>query len=359
MTMNSYLITNSGVSLLINSKPFSVNREHPNFDVIMQDIRNKNFAVIPAKINKLVEVKEHLDNMPNVPSDVVVDVEGGVVTCQGTEIPSSLSSRIVRMFREGFDIGPMTHFISNLFNNPSNRTISELYTFLEYGGLPITEDGCFVAYKKIRADWTDCHTMTVLNKPVSAMTAEEVAELQNHPRKAGQCTTRIGSSGETEVSMPRRAVDDRSENTCSAGLHFCSFDYLQSFGGARVVVVKINPADVVSIPVDYNNTKGRTCRYEVISECTDNVESVTEKSVYTAPAAKAETPVVPADNNDELPPLFDTLTVSEEEWYLRGYTNGRNKAPKSIVPARYYNDYEIGYKHGRGKQRKLYPSNIV
>ena len=32
------------------------------------------------------------------------------------------------------------------------------------------------------------------------------------------------------------------------------------------MIVKINPADVVAIPSDYNNTKGRTCRYEVVSE---------------------------------------------------------------------------------------------
>jgi len=31
------------------------------------------------------------------------------------------------------------------------------------------------------------------------------------------------------------------------------------------VLVKVNPKDVVSVPVDYNNTKMRVCRYEVIS----------------------------------------------------------------------------------------------
>ena len=32
------------------------------------------------------------------------------------------------------------------------------------------------------------------------------------------------------------------------------------------MIVKIDPADVVSIPVDYNNSKGRCCKYEVIAE---------------------------------------------------------------------------------------------
>jgi hypothetical protein len=57
-------------------------------------------------------------------------------------------------------------------------------------------------------------------------------------------------------------------NTCSTGLHFCSKEYLDHFGGhdSRTVILKINPRDVVSIPADYNATKGRTCRYEVIGE---------------------------------------------------------------------------------------------
>ena len=66
--------------------------------------------------------------------------------------------------------------------------------------------------------------------------------------------------------MERYNVDDNKDNTCSTGLHFCSKDYLNSFGGERTVIVKINPRDVVSIPSDYNATKGRACRYEVVGE---------------------------------------------------------------------------------------------
>jgi hypothetical protein len=70
------------------------------------------------------------------------------------------------------------------------------------------------------------------------------------------------------VEMERNTVDDNMNNTCSTGLHFCSKEYLAHFGGhdSRTVILKINPRDVVSIPADYNATKGRTCRYEVIGE---------------------------------------------------------------------------------------------
>jgi hypothetical protein len=32
-------------------------------------------------------------------------------------------------------------------------------------------------------------------------------------------------------------------------------------------MVKVNPADVVAVPTDYNGTKMRVCRFEVLEEC--------------------------------------------------------------------------------------------
>ena len=39
------------------------------------------------------------------------------------------------------------------------------------------------------------------------------------------------------------------------------------------MVVKINPRDVVSIPEDYDNAKGRCCRYEVVGVYNDDVQN--------------------------------------------------------------------------------------
>lgn len=45
------------------------------------------------------------------------------------------------------------------------------------------------------------------------------------------------------------------------------------------MILKINPADVVAIPSDYNNTKGRTWKYEVVGEYLEDwkVRAATEK----------------------------------------------------------------------------------
>jgi hypothetical protein len=81
------------------------------------------------------------------------------------------------------------------------------------------------------------------------------------------------------VEMERNEVDDNKDRTCSTGLHFCSQDYLNHFGGERVVIVKINPRDVVSIPSDYNDSKGRACRYEVVGELGVDPDEAFDKPV--------------------------------------------------------------------------------
>jgi hypothetical protein len=72
------------------------------------------------------------------------------------------------------------------------------------------------------------------------------------------------------------------------GLHFCSRDYLSHFGGERIMILKINPRDVVSIPVDYNAAKGRACRYEVIGELGVNPDEAFNEPVQAAAYNKAD-----------------------------------------------------------------------
>jgi hypothetical protein len=57
---------------------------------------------------------------------------------------------------------------------------------------------------------------------------------------------------------------------------------LNSFGGERIVILKINPRDVVSIPTDYNNSKGRACRYEIIGELGVDPDAAFTAVVQTA-----------------------------------------------------------------------------
>lgn len=170
---------------------------------------------------------------------VGVEVVNGTVSFNGVRIAPHLESRVLGMVRAGLDVKPWKRFVKRIYSNPSVQAKDELALFFENGNLPITEDGCFLAYKKVRENYRDIHS--------------------------GKFDNSVGQI----VSMPRGEVNDNRDQTCSTGLHFCSKAYLRHFGhgpASRVMILKINPRDVVSIPSDYNNTKGRCWRYEVVGE---------------------------------------------------------------------------------------------
>ena len=225
-----YLIQGKNIVVIIDNQPHTVTSTHIGYEKIKQAIRDNDWDAVKDVIDPKKQILEY--GAGNVA------IQGSKVFWKEREMHGVLTNRLIEMYQDGFPIEPLITFMENLMSDPSKRAVEELYGFLEKGNLPLTPDGYFLAYKKVRADFRDCHTGTMDNS-------------------VGQI-----------VEMERNAVDDDQNRTCSAGLHFCSKEYLSHFGGSdsHTVILKINPADVVSIPTDYNNAKGRACRYEVIGE---------------------------------------------------------------------------------------------
>lgn len=235
-----YIIQGNNIVVVIGNKSFTISKTHITYTKVLEAIKAGDWETVKA----VVDPKKMVLNY----GKGNVSVQGEKLFWKGEELNSGLASRMIAMLQDGFPIEPMVQFMENLMANPSRRAVTELYSFLEKNNLPITPDGHFLAYKKVRDTYFDVHSNTMDN-----------------------------SVGKV-LEMERNKVDDDKDNTCSSGLHFCGLSYLSCFGGERTVIVKINPADVVSIPSDYNDAKGRTCRYEVIGEL--NVEA---DEAFTAP----------------------------------------------------------------------------
>jgi hypothetical protein len=227
---HSYLIQGKNIVVVIDNRPYTITSTHIGYEKLKQAIKDSDWDTVKQVVDPVKEILKYGQGL--------VAVQGSRVFYKDREMVGVITQRLIDMYQEGFPVEPLILFMENLMQNPSKRAVEELYTFLEKGKLPITPDGHFLAYKKVRQDFLDIHSGTMLNAP-----------------------------GQT-VEMERNEVDDDQNRTCSSGLHFCSKDYLDHFGGSdsRTVILKINPADVVSIPADYNATKGRACRYEVIGE---------------------------------------------------------------------------------------------
>lgn len=229
MTNLAYTITDRSIVFMIDGRTYTVNRGDDKYDDIRSAIRNEDWDEVP----RLMDIKGTLVSDSNGGLYLI----NGKLHCENYPVPGLLGSRIIKMFREGFSVKPLSRFLENLMENPSDRSRQELYGFIEACDLPITEDGHFLAYKMVTEDFKDIYTRTMDNS--------------------------IGAI----VSMPRENVDDNKHQTCSRGLHFCSEGYLGRYGtrnSSQIVILKINPRDVVSIPTDYNNAKGRACQYEVV-----------------------------------------------------------------------------------------------
>jgi hypothetical protein len=229
------VISDKSISMLLNNKPTVIQSDNLNFETI------KNILLVTKEYDQLESLINGNTNLlikafsKQISSNLTI-TENEEILHDGESIPSTLQYKLLNDIKTGYDITGFALFVENLMQNPSATAIEELYLFIQSGEFPITDDGHFLAYKKVTGDYRDIYS--------------------------GKFDNSVGQV----LKMPRNKVDDKRDNTCSYGFHFCSYPYLAHFGGSRVVILKINPKDVVSIPSDYNNTKGRTCRYEVIGE---------------------------------------------------------------------------------------------
>lgn len=255
----AFLIQGNNIILVLGGKSHTISKDsHMNYDKIVDALKSQQWD----NLSDLVEPKKAIINFGK--GNVTID--GDELLWKGEAFNNALSRRMIDMYTEGFSIDPMIKFMDNLMKNPSKRSVTQLYGFMEKNNMPITEDGYLLAYKKVKSDYTDLHT-------------------GNFDNSVGQI-----------VEMERNTVDDNPDQTCSTGLHFCSESYLSGFGSATdpVMILKINPADVVSIPSDYNGAKGRCCKYEVVAEVHGDPKDAFTSSVCTRHSINKPTQVTGA-----------------------------------------------------------------
>lgn len=267
-----YILQGNNVVVVIGSNSYTFNKSHISYQKVVEAIKAGDWNLV----KDIIEPKKVILSY----GSGNISIKGETLYWKGEEFHNSITRRMVEMFQEGFSIEPLVLFMENLMQNPSYRAVNELYGFLEKNTLPITPDGHFLAYKKVKSDYLDVHSGTVPNKPAYVFTAEDIASMPISGGKKNEVTVNV-ENGVTVVSMERNRVNDDKNQTCSEGLHFCSTEYLKSFGGDRIMILKINPRDVVSIPTDYNYSKGRACRYEIVSELGVDPEEAFGSSVMS------------------------------------------------------------------------------
>lgn len=228
----SYVLTDDSASVFLDYASHAVPASHPNWTQIVELLANPDATED--------DLRPLLDIVSCVPDYMggAVEYRDHALFYNGKSLDTSLTRRIIQHMNANQPglAAPLIKFFENVMLNPSRRAVLGLYDWVERSGLPITPDGHIMAYKIVNHNFTDCYTGTFDNSPGKI------------------------------VSVERNEVDEDPEQTCSYGLHVCSAGYLPNYGGSnsQVVIVKINPADFVAVPKDYNVAKARVCRYEVL-----------------------------------------------------------------------------------------------
>lgn len=281
MSKINFILGGDSITVFLDGNSYTINKQAHTYEIVLKAVREGNINALRDAVN----IRQGIVNQLAKTGGDKVRIEDNAIFYCDREVSGLIASRIFEMLRLGLSVKPMVRFLENMMENPSKRAVDELFGFIDACRLPITEDGHFLAYKRVRGNYFDVHSGTMDN-----------------------------SVGKV-LEMPRNMVDEDKNRTCSAGLHFCSYDYLAHFGGERIMVLKINPKDVVAIPADYNNSKGRTCRYEVVDELPVNEYKMPERTIdndYTDKYASADSWDEP-ETAEEWDESWEESDYSEED----------------------------------------------
>jgi len=262
-----FIMTNESIQVtLADGESYTVKHAEKNFPAVRQAIIESNWDKIPELLNPGKAIEAWAQGL--------FDFKHNYLYFQGQRVPQEINAKFVAMAEAGEDPRPLMRFFQRLQNNPSFRSVQQLFRFINQKKIPIGQDGCILAYKAVRRNYWDKHTGKTFQYKVGSV-----------------------------IEMPRNQISDDPKVACAPGLHVGARDYLGSdgrtgpkgYGGSDLwMIVKVDPADVVSVPYDYDSRKMRVCKMVVVghygSDLPDHVwdeDILADEPVASRPSAEA------------------------------------------------------------------------
>ncbi|AFU88048.1 RIIB lysis inhibitor [Caulobacter phage CcrColossus] len=266
----------------------------------------------------------------------------------GKLIDYGLTGRISKLIEQGMSFVSLANFIERLSRNPDPTVAEDLYRFMEKGNLPLDEDGYLYGFKKVDDEYW-------------SYASGENGKVQYLPG--------------TTPNMRREDCDPNRHQTCSRGLHVCSFEYLKFWypQRGRVMIIRVDPEHVTAIPADHDDQKLRCCelfvageipeedaknhfkdivdnRYRPVTEPADEIVDRVEEALAEerethdaewwgargledgkTDGAKDANLGYDADWQNDFKFPNDAIELHEREWYQEGYEDGYREGYNSIV----------------------------
>ena len=235
-----------------------------------------------SRLRTAMDAKAVMQNYSN--GDLVLDGTG--VLYRGKPLHGVDVDRVLAFQRDGLPYQPIANYINRCRKNTSQRAIQELYPWLEHRQITLTPAGKFIGYKGVMNDFYSVYGNT------------ETIVLQGQVDSEGRILNEVGNI----IEVDRSCVSDDFRNGCGPGLHVGALSYAVGWG-QRLILVEVDPSDVVSIPTDCDCQKLRCCKYRVVGEYTGPLPDTltTEFSENTEQGEGDE------EDFDELEPQEDSM----------------------------------------------------
>lgn len=229
----------------------------------------------------------------------------------GDEVDNSLARKILEFIEAGLfeeKAEPLLKFMEKAYDNPEEHSRKQLFDWLERHDFSINEDGDILGYKAVNPrpvpgtnDLADHgHLYQSITSGANKVVVDGFEYTGNVPQSIGSV-----------VEIPRSDVIFDPTEGCAAGLHVSNFRYANWFRehgrgtwNAVILLVAVNPRDVVSVPTESDWEKIRVRAYRVVRQ-----EEVTDARIETVSPLWVERP--------EALGIGDAMIVNESRYYGR------------------------------------------
>jgi hypothetical protein len=312
----------SGVTVILDGEAKQLPQDAPFYSKLVALLTNQADPATEEQIRELIAPVLTVGKALHRLSDRIIE-DNGTLFFDGDPIDNSIGQHIIRILQEGSGsvaYGPLVRFMEKLYTNPSEESRTALYDYIVRYGLTIHDDGDFLAYKGVNADSTS---------RTSGFGIVDGVAMDGHlPNKV-----------DSVLEMPRSKVNADNAIGCSTGLHAGTHEYASNFARGMLLLVKINPRDVVSVPADFTFQKIRTSRYVVLSQIEQEIKETTwsrpSTSSYVAPKLNV--------NDDDVAAIEGAIEQGNPIGFDYVSISGRPSTVEDFLPSDIEKDWRGDY----------------
>lgn len=171
-----------------------------------------------------------------------VKMEGGIyINLSNGPIPAEPLQDLIKHSHATGNDAALQALMNRISTIDRKHSVEDLVRFIENAEMPVTADGRLVAFKRV----------------------QKHSDGNNYDVHSGSVLNNVGC----RVQMDIEFVDPDRAQDCSYGLHVASRGYIRGFSGNTLLLILVNPEDVIAVP-QYDPKKVRVCSYDIVHEFT-------------------------------------------------------------------------------------------